>query len=154
MKPCEKSNLKHRHPNEGIEEQIEREIHEFDTPKNNENENSVSGTNSEDQDNSLENASPHIGSLKDTPEWLRDDYLINGYRINHRRISDLLRSLFRLHNETFNIWTHLIGVIVFLSLTVYLIWSPDMVENIPGSSYATVPLGKLREGFIHFLSHD
>ena len=150
MKPCENSNLKHRHPNEGIEEQIEKEMQE--TANNNKENNTT--TNNDDLESSEENASPHIGCLKDTPEWLQDDYLINGYRINHHKLADLFRSLFRMHNETLNIWSHLIGVIVFLTLTVYLIWSPGMVDNIPGSSYATVPLGKLREGFIHYLSHD
>ena len=32
-----------------------------------------------------------------------------------------LLSIFRLHNETINIWTHLLGVVAFLGLALYFI---------------------------------
>lgn len=48
------------------------------------------------------------------PEWhVYNDYLHHGYRINYKSHKDMLRSVFQLHNETTNIWTHLIGALVF-----------------------------------------
>eukprot|EP01104_Vermistella_antarctica_P004127 TRINITY_DN14639_c0_g1_i1.p1 TRINITY_DN14639_c0_g1~~TRINITY_DN14639_c0_g1_i1.p1 ORF type:complete len:298 (-),score=36.28 TRINITY_DN14639_c0_g1_i1:48-941(-) len=54
-----------------------------------------------------------------TPLYLLDNpYIINGYRVNFP-IPLCLYSVFRLHNETGNIWTHLISFIGFLALTFY-----------------------------------
>jgi len=63
---------------------------------------------------------PKITHIHDTPEWLKDDFLIKGYRVNYHRAVDLFKSLFHIHNETLNIWTHLIGGIIFIALTIYL----------------------------------
>jgi len=45
-------------------------------------------------------------------------YIWSGYRINYSLNAALL-SLFALHNETWNIWTHLLGFILFVCLTIY-----------------------------------
>lgn len=37
---------------------------------------------------------------------------------------DTLKSLFNLHNETGNVWTHLIGFLIFVGFTVYFAVSP------------------------------
>ncbi|KAH9578247.1 AdipoR/hemolysin-III-related [Trypanosoma melophagium] len=48
------------------------------------------------------------------PEHLADNrYIISGYRVNYTTHM-CLRSIFSLHNETFNIWTHLIGYVIFI----------------------------------------
>ena len=39
-------------------------------------------------------------------------------------ISVLRFSWFWIHNETVNIWTHLIGFLIFMSCFGYIIWSP------------------------------
>lgn len=44
------------------------------------------------------------------PEWLRDnDYLLWGHRPQLASFQLCFRSIFRIHTETGNIWTHLIG---------------------------------------------
>lgn len=44
------------------------------------------------------------------PEWLRDnDYLHWGHRPQLTSFGQCFRSIFRIHTETGNIWTHLIG---------------------------------------------
>ncbi|KAI7859989.1 hemolysin-III related-domain-containing protein [Circinella umbellata] len=50
-------------------------------------------------------------------EWQENEYVLSGYRFyaSHR---DCLRSIFMLHNETLNIWSHLIGFIFFSFLSV------------------------------------
>ena len=43
-------------------------------------------------------------------------YIRQGYRINFDSYSKLFKSLFMLHNETINVWTHIIGMIIFFYL--------------------------------------
>jgi adiponectin receptor len=51
------------------------------------------------------------------PAWLRDnDYLLSGHRPQLHSFAECFRSIFRIHTETGNIWTHLIGFIVFIVL--------------------------------------
>lgn len=43
------------------------------------------------------------------PDFLKDnEFITSGYRANSS-FSNALRSLFQIHNETGNVWTHLIG---------------------------------------------
>ncbi|KAI8384922.1 hemolysin-III related-domain-containing protein [Radiomyces spectabilis] len=51
-------------------------------------------------------------------ERQENKYILSGYRFyqSHR---DCLRSIFMLHNETMNIWSHLIGFIFFSFLSIY-----------------------------------
>jgi len=58
------------------------------------------------------------------PEFLRDnEFIRSGYRANWS-LKETLFSLFQLHNETFNVWTHLLGFFLFVGLTVYVAMSP------------------------------
>lgn len=54
------------------------------------------------------------------PGYLKDNYITKGYRINFTKKKDVLKSLFMWHNELVNIWTHLIGAIIIISLIFYL----------------------------------
>jgi len=45
-----------------------------------------------------------------------NQYIKTGYRINFNSYGKLFRSLFMLHNETVNIWTHIVGGVVFMYL--------------------------------------
>ena len=60
---------------------------------------------------------PLIASKDDIPEWLRDnDYIINGHPMptySYRRSFRLWQCL---HMETVNIWTHLLGSAVFITI--------------------------------------
>lgn len=48
-------------------------------------------------------------TFNNIPDFLRDnEYITTGYRANWS-LKDTGISLFQLHNETFNIWTHLLG---------------------------------------------
>jgi len=60
------------------------------------------------------------------PSWLQDnDYLHDWHRPPLPSFSACFHSIFRIHTETGNIWTHLLGFIVFLGLSVYVAVSPD-----------------------------
>jgi len=64
---------------------------------------------------------PILGTYHQAPKFLRDnEYILTGYRINHNTITRILRSLFMLHNESINVWSHLIGVGVFTFLIAYI----------------------------------
>lgn len=65
------------------------------------------------------------------PEWLQDNkYLIRGYRVDHHRKRDLFKSLFSVHNETVNIWTHLLGSLTFIGISVYILFFSELPGKI------------------------
>lgn len=54
------------------------------------------------------------------PAWLQDnDYLLRGHRPQLQSFLACFRSIFRIHTETGNIWTHLLGALFFIGITVY-----------------------------------
>mmetsp|Transcript_14270 Transcript_14270/g.22546 ORF Transcript_14270/g.22546 Transcript_14270/m.22546 type:complete len:482 (-) Transcript_14270:98-1543(-) len=74
--------------------------------------------------------------VRESKRWnyFADPLILRGYRVSSRK-REVLWSLFELHNETLNVWVHLIGAIVFVSLfgawitssNVPLAWSNDIV---------------------------
>ena len=46
-------------------------------------------------------------------------FIIYGYRIHHN-FFDCLKSIFKIHNETLNIWTHLIGTLFYVYLSFFI----------------------------------
>ncbi|CAA0397893.1 unnamed protein product [Arabidopsis thaliana] len=53
------------------------------------------------------------------PAYLRDNEYIIGHYRSEWPIKQILLSIFTIHNETLNVWTHLIGFFLFLALTIY-----------------------------------
>ncbi|KAF2687541.1 HlyIII-domain-containing protein [Lentithecium fluviatile CBS 122367] len=63
----------------------------------------------------------------DIPHWLQDNhYIISGYRPSTNSYKKSFKSLSYLHNETVNIYTHLVGAVLALigSGVIYSILSP------------------------------
>ena len=80
----------------------------------------------------------YIGSIEEAPEHIIDNiYIRNGYRINHNTCRSLWKSLFTCHNEFVNVWSHIIGVLVFLTLLVIV-----CVQVIPNQFWYAHQLGK------------
>lgn len=49
------------------------------------------------------------------PDWLKDnDYLLHGHRPPMPSFRACFKSIFRIHTETGNIWTHLLGISIML----------------------------------------
>ena len=60
------------------------------------------------------NDKPHVGVIDEiAPENIWNKYIVTGYRINFVTWRQIIRSLFLWHNETMNIWTHLVGFFVY-----------------------------------------
>ena len=77
---------------------------------------------------------PYIGDLDDPnlEEHNKDNlYMLTGYRICFNTYRDCFNSLFMIHNETMNVWSHLIGAILFSGMVVYIITflSPTSLHN-------------------------
>lgn len=61
------------------------------------------------------------------PDWMRDnDYLHWGHRPPLASFRMCLRSIFRIHTETGNIWTHLLGCVCFLVLCIAFLAHPEL----------------------------
>ncbi|XP_057768007.1 heptahelical transmembrane protein 1-like [Salvia miltiorrhiza] len=70
-------------------------------------------------------------SFNELPEYMKDnEYILDYYRANWP-LKEALFSIFRWHNETLNVWTHLLGFMLFVGLTVAnLIHVPHVADFI------------------------
>ena len=77
---------------------------------------------------STSSASAHLSfhahdlvAYEDLPDWSKDnEYVRAGYRqVDRLSTTQCLSSVFRLHNETINIWSHLLGAAAFVALTAW-----------------------------------
>lgn len=65
----------------------------------------------------------HFSSL---PKWLQDnDFIHRGHRPPLPSFTACFRSIFRIHTETGNIWTHLLGCISFIGIAFYFLTRPS-----------------------------
>ena len=68
------------------------------------------------------------------PNWLKDnEYLLHGHRPPLPSVRACLKSMFRLHTETWNIWTHLLGMLLFVvvALCVYVFEMSEVISSVP-----------------------
>lgn len=60
------------------------------------------------------------------PHWLLDnEFLISGHRPPMPSFKECFASIFRLHTETVNIWTHLLGTMFFVIMAIHVITRPS-----------------------------
>ena len=58
-----------------------------------------------------------MGSYEQIPKFMQENqHIRQGYRIGYDSPQKVIKSLFMIHNETVNIWTHLIGAFVLTFL--------------------------------------
>jgi adiponectin receptor len=70
-------------------------------------------------------------TFEDLPvPWRFNQYIISGYRFTDSKL-ECLRSVFRLSNESFNIWSHTMGMFLLLGLGIsaYLTHQQQSPEN-------------------------
>lgn len=87
-------------------------------------------------------------TIHEVPEWVRDNpFIFQGYR-NDMGWKNAFRSLWYLHNETLNVWTHSIACLIMLIILIISIWyipnngeayAPglDPTQHAPLPSYCT-----------------
>ena len=64
---------------------------------------------------------PYVGTKDEAPDWITTGYYLEtGWRINFNSWGKAFRSLFMLHNETVNVWSHLCGALFFLFMIIYI----------------------------------
>jgi hypothetical protein len=78
--------------------------------------------------NTIKDSIEHsIGHINEAPPYIQDNqHIIYGYRINFFKKRKIFRSLFMCHNETFNIWSHLL-MVIFCMYLIYI--NDDHVNN-------------------------
>ncbi|KAA8492397.1 ADIPOR-like receptor SPBC12C2.09c [Porphyridium purpureum] len=63
---------------------------------------------------------PYIVPAHEAQEWALRRNILAGYRQPNRTWQRVLASLFEVHNESANIWTHLIASVAFFALSAWL----------------------------------
>nr|XP_045592482.1 adiponectin receptor protein-like isoform X2 [Procambarus clarkii] len=64
------------------------------------------------------------------PKWLQDnDYLHHWHRPPLPSFAACFKSIFRIHTETGNIWTHLLGCISFIGVMVYFLTGSSLGQH-------------------------
>mgnify|MGYP001228031431 CR=1 FL=1 len=68
--------------------------------------------------------------VQEVPDHHKEISIFGGYR-QRLEYKDCLWSIFKLHNETVNIWTHLIGFLIFFSLMVRdALWGQEHIRDV------------------------
>jgi adiponectin receptor len=77
-----------------------------------------------------ENYRERIGKLDDMHSYLLDnEFIVKGYRLNFNSTKKIFRSLFLVHNETVNIWTHFLGFLLFFQVFLYFVFTTDFSSD-------------------------
>ncbi|KAH0491860.1 hypothetical protein TgHK011_003263 [Trichoderma gracile] len=67
---------------------------------------------------------PRLLYFHEIPSWQQDnEYLLSGYRPTSGSTWTSIAGLFYLHNQTINIYSHLVGAVVFCLLPFYFYWN-------------------------------
>ncbi|KAH0970269.1 hypothetical protein GBA52_022425 [Prunus armeniaca] len=91
-------------------------------------------------------------SYWELPEYMKDnEFILNYYRANWP-LPQALFSVFRWHNETLNVWTHLIGFVLFFGLTMANLLRVPQVADLLGFFARSTPISAVTNVSRNFIS--
>lgn len=76
-----------------------------------------------------------------------------GYRLQVRHYSECVRSMFHIHNETVNVWSHLVGFAAMLGLFVYVLAHLEFTSTMDQFVFAIYFLGACAMFLLSTLYH-
>jgi hypothetical protein len=72
-----------------------------------------------------------VGSWFHVAEDMRDnDFLLTGYRIGFEGYRIGFKTMFIIHNETVNIWSHFFGKLFFIGVMIAVVLSCPVLDGI------------------------
>lgn len=81
---------------------------------------------------SISNQCQNLVTYNDIPDWYSNNsYIHYGYRPAGKTILQLFLSIFQIHNETFNIWTHIFGIILFVGIFISFLSTNSNLSSVP-----------------------
>ncbi|XP_020554431.1 uncharacterized protein LOC105155400 isoform X2 [Sesamum indicum] len=75
------------------------------------------------------------------PEYLKDNEFIRDYYRCEWPLKDVVLSIFSLHNETLNIWTHFLGFMIFMGMMLMNLTEKMSIENV-------IAIGERSDGWL------
>ena len=71
------------------------------------------------------------GLIEQVPTNMRDNEKIKtGYRINQKGFCQIFGTVFKFHNQSFNIWSHMFGFALFFSIGVMIYFDyPNQLQT-------------------------
>ena len=77
-----------------------------------------------------ENEEFKLLKVQEVPDHHKEISISDGYR-QRLEYKDCLWSIFKIHNETVNIWTHLLGFLIFFSLMLRdALWDQEHIRDV------------------------
>ena len=70
------------------------------------------------------------GKYDQVPPHQKNPHILNWYRMNFETHVDCLKSLFMVHNESINIWTHLLGTVYFIVDMIVFVSSECTLDSV------------------------
>ena len=90
---------------------------------------------------------------KDVPPLYREPHIHTGYRLPYKSFSYYFWSIFYIHNETVNIWTHLVALLLFIYNIHKYSYAMDYVNESLAWPFLSFSIGTLAYASCSTIAH-
>ena len=87
------------------------------------------------------------------PTIFREPFIRFGYRPPYQPWFYYLRSLFHMHNETINVWSHLVAALLFTARAYDIVLSEDVFADPRGWALLAFAIGAIAYAMLSCLAH-